>query len=94
MIERLQRALEHIEELSPEMQEDLAQQIEELLPSVETGPSALPIPLSETNLPSRTQRALAAIGFARDLQYDDEFEALERIRHSSEPSPPPDYDDL
>ncbi len=30
MIERLQRALKHVEELSPEAQEDLAQQIEEM----------------------------------------------------------------
>jgi hypothetical protein len=30
MIERLQHALEHVDELSPEAQEELAQQIEEL----------------------------------------------------------------
>jgi hypothetical protein len=31
-----------------------------------------------------------AIGSARDLRDDDEFDALDRIRHESKPSPPMD----
>jgi hypothetical protein len=73
MIQRLQRALEHIEELSPEAQEDLAEQIEE--------PSGQPMPpATELALPARNRAALAAIGPARDLRDDDEFAALDRIR--------------
>lgn len=35
MIERLQRALEHIEELPPDMQEEIAEQIEEYVEPLE-----------------------------------------------------------
>jgi hypothetical protein len=94
MIERLARALEHIDELSPEAQEELAEQIEE-----QTGPLDVTLPEPDLSpemerLPQRTRAALAVFGIARDLQEDDEFEALDRIRHSSPPSPPPDLDDL
>lgn len=88
MIERLARALEHIDELSPEAQEELAQQIEEL-----TAPLDIQLPVSafgpgDGRLPKRTRDALAVFGIARDLQEDDEFEALDGIRHISPPSPP------
>jgi hypothetical protein len=94
MIERLARALEHIDELSPEVQEDLAEQIEELTAPLDVelpAPGLLP---GEERLPERVLRSLAAIGIARDQQDVDEFEALDRIRHSSPPSPPPDLGDL
>jgi len=96
MIERLQRALERIEELSPAAQEDLATFIEE-----QTRPSWIESPEVETqqhpqdiHLPKRIRTALAAIGSARDLLDDDEFAALDRIRHESIPTPPVELDDL
>lgn len=90
MIERLARALEHIDELSPEAQEDIARQIEDLalLLDVELPEPALRP--GEECLPERVRRSLAAIGIARDQQDVDEFEELDRIRHSSLPSPPLD----
>ncbi len=39
-----------------------------------------------------TQRALAAIGSWRDLDWDDVQEALHLIRHRSPPTPPIDLD--
>jgi hypothetical protein len=94
MIERLARALEHIDELSPEAQDELAEQIEELSAHPEVPlPEAGLLP-GEEQLPERVRRSLAAIGIARDQQEVDEFEALDRIRHSSPPSPPPDLGDL
>jgi hypothetical protein len=44
--------------------------------------------VTENDVPERIRRALAAIGSASDLQYDDEFEVLKRIRHASPPTPP------
>lgn len=97
MIERLQRALEHIEELSPAAQEDLATFIEE-----QTLPSSVETPETETQqhhpsnkrLPKRIRTALAVIGSARELLDDDEFVVLDRIRHESIPTPPVELDDL
>jgi hypothetical protein len=96
MIERLQRALEHIEELSPAAQEDLATFIEEqTLPSSDESPEegGQPRP-TDDQMPKRIHTALAAIGSARDLQDDDEFAALDRIRHESKPTPPVELGDL
>ena len=84
MIERLQRALEHIEELSPAAQEDLAQQIEEMTEH----PLVTQDAASESNLPPSVQRALALGGAWSDLQDDDEFAFFDRIRHETPPSPP------
>lgn len=39
-----------------------------------------------------TQRALAAIGSWRDLDWDDVQEALHQIRHRSAPTPPIDLE--
>lgn len=89
MIERLRRALEHIEELSPEAQEDLAQQIEELTEPLETMPVSRESAIDET-LPPLVRRALALGGAWRNLQGDDEFAALDRIRHGAAPTPPID----
>jgi len=94
MIERLARALEHIDELSPEAQEELAQQIEELTAPLDVVLPELELSSEQEHLPKRTRDALAVFGIARDLQEGDEFEALDRIRHSSPPSPPPNLDDL
>ena len=41
MIERLRRALEHIEELSPDAQEEVAVQIEEYIEPLEVPPGSL-----------------------------------------------------
>jgi hypothetical protein len=86
MIERLQRALAHIEELSPEMQEDLAQQIEELTEPLNYPSTRGNIPADETLSPA-ARSALALGGAWRDLQDDDEFAYFERIRHEVPPSP-------
>ncbi|MGH2486312.1 MAG: hypothetical protein ACRDHE_09890 [Ktedonobacterales bacterium] len=97
MIERLRRALEHVEELSLEMQDELAEIIEEQTEPLEDEAPTTPeqgLRPGEENLPPRIRRALAAIGSWRDLQDDDEFEALDTIRHSNPPSPPLDLDDL
>jgi hypothetical protein len=95
MIERLQRALTRIEQLSPEAQNDLAQEIEELtedLPiSTGNGSSSH---TGEEDLPPAVRAALAVIGIARDQQDIDEFEALDRIRHESRPTPPINLSDL
>jgi hypothetical protein len=84
MIERLQRALEHIEELSPAAQEDLAQFIEEMTEPVASSSSA------DEDLSPSVQRALALGGAWRDLQDDDEFAFFDSIKRESKPSPPMD----
>lgn len=93
MIERLQRALEHVEELSPEAQEDIAEQIEELALPVDNLPE-LQRPIVDSSLQKSVRDALAVAGIACALQDDDEFEALDRIRHESEPTPPIELVDL
>lgn len=92
MIERLQRALEHVEELSPDEQEEIAMLIEERTEPIAPIPEPLQSSLrpGEEHLLKRVRDALTAIGSARDLQGDDEFDALDRIRHESKPSPPMD----
>ena len=83
MIERLRRALEHVEELSPEAQAELAEIIEEQTDPIEDDAPATPeqgLRPGEENPPPRIRRALAAIGSARDLLDDDEFEALDKIQ--------------
>lgn len=61
MIERLQRALEHVEELSTEEQEEIAMLIEERSEPIEPM-AASPLRPGEENLPKRVRDALAAIG--------------------------------
>jgi hypothetical protein len=89
MIERLQRALEHLEELSPEAQQDLAQQIEELTAPLEDVPALRTLP-PEGDEPASVRAALALGGVWSDLQGDDEFAALDHIRHEATPTPPLD----
>ncbi len=85
MIERLQRALQHIEELSPAAQKDLAQFIEEQVsPLTDTLSERDALPRSSNDhLPKRIRVALAAIGSARDLQDDDEFAFFDRTRYAA-----------
>jgi hypothetical protein len=95
MIERLQRALARVEQVSLEAQNDLAQEIEELTED-------LPMPagngtsshIGEEDLPAAVRAALAVSGIAWDQQDIDEFEALDRSRHESRPTPPIDLSDL
>ena len=87
MIDRLRQALEHIEELSPELQDELAMQIEEMIEPVDQRATPRPAPIDE-HLPRHIAMALSAIGSWRKLQDDDEFEAIDRIRHESQPSLP------
>lgn len=92
MIERLQRALKHVEELPPELQEEIAQIIEDNTEPLQP-PPAVEQP-DYAHLPPSVRAALAVTGVARDLQGDDEFAALDRIRHESKPTPPIELDDL
>jgi hypothetical protein len=89
MIERLQRALEHVEELPPAAQEEVATLIEELAEPLDAAPARRPEPDGE-HLPESVRDALALGGAWSDLRGDDEFAALDRIRHESMPSEPMD----
>jgi len=89
MIERLQKALKHIEELSPEAQEDLAQHIEELTEPLSDLTAPHDLAAGDT-MPQTVRGALAVAGVWSDLQGDDEFAALDRIRHETQPTPPLD----
>jgi len=89
MIERLRRALDHIDDLSPEAQLDLAQQIEALsAPQDEL--SMLHILPADEQLPHSVRVALSLGGAWSNLQDDDEFAYFDRIRHETPPSPPMD----
>lgn len=89
MIERLQRALEHVEDLSPEAQLELAQQIEALSSPFDDLPTLHTMPADEA-LPQSVRVALALGGAWSDSQDDDEFVAFERMRHEVAPTPPMD----
>ena len=69
MIERLQRALEHIEQVSPPMQADLAQRIEDLLgQDVVTTPAGAQSASDPTlQAQARIQTALNLAGAWRDM---------------------------
>ena len=82
MIERLQHALEHIDELSPAAQEDLAQQIEEMTEPL-THPPTPSQTIGNEALPPSVQAALALGGAWSDLQDDDEFAFFDRIQLTS-----------
>ncbi|HKB46309.1 MAG TPA: hypothetical protein VKC57_01335 [Ktedonobacterales bacterium] len=75
MIERLARALEHVEQLPPEVQEELAEQIELY--------RRVPEPQTPGSMPGR--RSFAGIWW--DLP-DDMEETLLRWRHEATPTPP------
>lgn len=80
MIERLQQVLTRLEQLPPEVQEEAAAQLELLTEAFEV------IPGTRTNSVSKKRRSLA--GVWRDLAWDDEVEAFDRMRHATEPTPP------
>lgn len=89
MIERLQRALDHIEDLSPEAQLEVARQIEALSAPLEETPDMEGMAV-DPSLPQSVQVALALGGAWSDLQDDDEFAYFDRIRHEVAPTPPMD----
>jgi len=80
MIERLQQVLSRIEQLPPEVQEEAAAQLEALTEPFEE------IPNARTNKIRKKGRSLA--GVWRDLAWDDEVEAFDRMRHATQPTPP------
>ncbi len=93
MIERLQRALEHIEQVSPPLQADLAQRIEDLIGEVAVAAPSGSQPPSDPTDPSlltqtRIQTALNLAGAWRDMPdtFDEMLDALDRLRHESPPS--------
>jgi hypothetical protein len=69
-----------LEQLPPEVQEEAAAQLEILTETF------APIPNAMTNRDRKKGRSLA--GVWRDLAWDDEVEAFDRIRHSTQPTPP------
>ena len=78
MIERLQQVLTQIEQLPAEIQEEAAAQLEILAEPFVAIPSA-----------KRTQgRGKSLAGAWRDLAWDDEAEAFDRMRHAAPPTPP------
>ena len=80
MIERLQQVLTRIEQLPPEIQEEAAAQLEIL-----TEPFVA-IPNAQMKRTRGKGRSLA--GAWRDLAWDDEAEAFDRMRHATQPTPP------
>ena len=80
MIERLQQVLTRIEQLPPEVQEEVAAQLEVLTEPFEELTNA------KTNRTREKGRNLA--GAWRDLAWDDEAEAFDRMRHATRPTPP------
>lgn len=80
MIERLQQVLTRIEQLPPELQEEVAAQLEVLTEPFEA------IPNIEMNQVREKGKSLA--GVWRDLEWDDEAEAFDRMRHTTQPTPP------
>lgn len=91
MIERLQRALEHVDELPPDVQEEIATLIEEWAEPAEMALSANGHQpgASEADLPKTVRDALAVIGVWRDMP-DDAEETLLRMRREVPPTPPMD----
>ena len=80
MIERLQQVLTRIEQLPPEVQEEAAAQLEMLTEPFEG------IQNAKTNKKRGKGRSLA--GAWRDIAWDDEAEAFDRMRHATQPTPP------
>ncbi|HZT98748.1 MAG TPA: hypothetical protein VFA10_03755 [Ktedonobacteraceae bacterium] len=80
MIERLQQVLTRIEQLPTEVQEEAAAQLELLTETFQV------IPNAKTNSAGKKGSSLA--GVWRDIAWDDEVEAFDRMRHATEPTPP------
>jgi hypothetical protein len=100
MIERLQRALAHIDELPPEVQEELVTLIEERTEpehgsAVNDGSEA---EVADEAMEQGTHVSASLAGAWSDLLYDNAFAdnafaAFERMRHEVPPSLPLDLDD-
>jgi hypothetical protein len=80
MIERLQQVLTRLEQLPPEVQEEAAAQLEVLTELFAE------LPNGKTNRTRKKGKSLA--GAWRDLAWDDEVEAFDRMRHAAPPTPP------
>ena len=80
MIERLQQVLTRIEQLPPEVQEEAAAQLEILTEAFEAIPNA--------KTPRTREKGRSLAGAWRDLTWDDEVEAFDRMRHATQPTPP------
>jgi len=96
--ERLRYALQNLENLSSELQDEIAEQIEEMTDPLDFQDEYLRVPAvhateglptpSLDELPKSVRDALALAGAWSDLQDDDEFVALDKIRHANPPTPP------
>jgi hypothetical protein len=73
--ERLHRALEQIEHLPPEVQDELAEQLELWTAAAQQSPTPYPM------------KQLAGMWRQR-AELSDMIEALERLRHEVPPTPP------
>lgn len=80
MIERLQQVLTRIEQLPPDIQEEAAAQLEILTEAFKAVPEA------QAGKEQKKRTSLA--GVWRDLAWDDEVEAFDRMRHETQPTPP------
>lgn len=78
MIERLQRTFEELEQLPSEAQEEVAAQIEALIAEKKSA--------GQSGHGKRS--ALDLIGAWSDLPWEQMEEALDTIRHESQPTPP------
>jgi uncharacterized protein (DUF2342 family) len=78
MIERLQRAIEKIEHLPPEVQDEAANQLEVLAEPFEAHQASVSLAGAWRDLPDA----------------DTMIDELDRLRHSVPPTPPLEDDDL
>ncbi len=79
MIERLQQVLTRIEQFPPEL-EEIAVQLEGLTEPFDK------LPNTKMNRTSEKRRSFA--GAWRDVAWDDETEAFDRMRYATPPTPP------
>lgn len=89
MIERLQQAFAQAEQLPPDLQEELATQIESLL-SAEANEAAH----TPEHPNTEPHNALDLAGAWSDIPWESMERELDRIRHSNPPTPPIELDEL
>jgi len=80
MIDRLQQVLSRIEQLPPEVQEEAAAQLEVLTEPFEE--------LANAKIDRTRKKGRSLAGAWRDLAWDDEVAAFDRMRHATQPTPP------
>lgn len=80
MIERLHRTIDALEQLPPDVQEEAAARLEALISEKQ----------SEGHGAQQKRSALDLLGSWSDIPWDEMEQALDRIRHESEPTPPID----